>query len=128
MNTLGSSPSPCSCFLRAPLRPQWRPSVSHVHPSAAACTASNRQRGTAYCQHSALTGCPRLQPRSRQRVSRRRQCRGGALVARASLQETLIGLGIFFTPSIVAVIYAYFKGKGNVKDGLSRMLTVRQHT
>ena len=36
-----------------------------------------------------------------------------------------MGLGIFFTPSVVAVVYAYFKGKGNVKDGLSRMLTVR---
>ncbi len=42
---------------------------------------------------------------------------------RCSATSTFVGLGVFFTPSIVAVIYAYFKGKGNVKDGLSRMLT-----
>ena len=40
-----------------------------------------------------------------------------------SATSTAIGVGIFFTPSIVAVIYAYFKGKGNIKDGLSRLLT-----
>lgn len=34
-----------------------------------------------------------------------------------------LGVALFFAPSIIAVIYAYFKGKGNVKDGLSRMLT-----
>ena len=42
---------------------------------------------------------------------------------RCSATSTFVGLGAFLTPSIVAVIYAYFKGKGNVKDGLSRMLT-----
>lgn len=42
---------------------------------------------------------------------------------RCSATSTAVGLGIFFTPSVVAVIYAYFKGKGNVKDGLSRLLT-----
>lgn len=40
-----------------------------------------------------------------------------------SLQDTAIGLGIFFTPSVLATIYAYFKGKGNLTDGFSRMLT-----
>ena len=44
-------------------------------------------------------------------------------VVTCSATSTAIGAGIFFTPSIVAVIYAYFKGKGNVKDGLSRLLT-----
>lgn len=34
-----------------------------------------------------------------------------------------LGVALFFAPSVIAVIYAYFKGKGNVKDGLSRMLT-----
>ena len=42
---------------------------------------------------------------------------------KCSATSTFVGLGVFFTPSIVAVIYAYFKGKGNVKDGLSRLLT-----
>jgi hypothetical protein len=43
--------------------------------------------------------------------------------ARAIEASQALGVALFFTPSIVAVIYAYFKGKGNVKDGLSRMLT-----
>lgn len=42
---------------------------------------------------------------------------------KCSATSTAVGLGIFFTPSIIAIIYAYFKGKGNVKDGLSRLLT-----
>jgi hypothetical protein len=32
-------------------------------------------------------------------------------------------VGLFFTPGMLAVVYAYFKGKGNVRDGLSRLLT-----
>nr|AGK38421.1 CYP97B1 [Parachlorella kessleri] len=35
----------------------------------------------------------------------------------------LIGLGLFFTPGLATLGYAYFKGKGNLKDGLSRVLT-----
>jgi hypothetical protein len=34
-----------------------------------------------------------------------------------------VGLGIFFTPSILATFYAYYKGKGNLSDGFSRLLT-----
>lgn len=34
-----------------------------------------------------------------------------------------LGVALFFTPGLLAVVYAFFKGKGNVKDGLSRMLT-----
>jgi hypothetical protein len=34
-----------------------------------------------------------------------------------------LGVALFFAPSVIAVIYAYFKGKGNISDGLSRMLT-----
>ena len=50
-----------------------------------------------------------------------RRARG--LVCTASFSDTLVGVGLFFTPSILAVVYAFFKGKGNVKDGLSKMLT-----
>jgi hypothetical protein len=32
-------------------------------------------------------------------------------------------VGLFFTPSLLALAYATVKGKGNTKDGLSRMLT-----
>jgi hypothetical protein len=35
----------------------------------------------------------------------------------------LIGLGLFFTPGLAALGYAYYKGRGNLKDGLSRLLT-----
>lgn len=35
----------------------------------------------------------------------------------------LLGAALFFTPGIAALVYAYFKGKGNIKDGLSRLLT-----
>jgi cytochrome P450 family 97 subfamily B polypeptide 3 len=36
---------------------------------------------------------------------------------------SLVGLGLFLTPGASALVYAYFKGKGNMKDGLSRLLT-----
>jgi hypothetical protein len=45
------------------------------------------------------------------------------LVCNASLSETLVGVGLFFTPGMLAVVYAYFKGRGNIKDGLSKLLT-----
>ena len=32
-------------------------------------------------------------------------------------------VGLFFAPGLAIVTYAYFKGKGNLKDGLSRLLT-----
>ena len=124
VNSSGSLSGHCSSSFRNPPRPQWRLPVSHVQRSCGNCQPSSSQPGTARSAAAAAPLCPLLQPRSQQRVGRRRHCRGGALVARASLRDTLVGLGIFFTPSIVAVIYAYFKGKGNVKDGLSRMLTV----
>ena len=57
---------------------------------------------------------------------RQQRCRG-VLSTTASLQNTLVGLGVFFTPTVIALIYATIKGKGNTKDGLSRMLTVRKY-
>lgn len=35
----------------------------------------------------------------------------------------VIGTGLFFTPGALILTYAFFKGKGNVTDGLSRILT-----
>ena len=128
VTSFGSLAGHCGCTFGAAPRPQWRSLLSHVQRSCASCHLSSSRRGTARSAAAEPSWCPRRQPHSltsQHRVGRRRQCRGSALVARASLQDTLVGLGIFFTPSIVAVIYAYFKGKGNVKDGLSRMLTVR---
>lgn len=50
--------------------------------------------------------------------------RRGPAPARAFLStEQLVGLAIFFSPSVAALIYAFIKGKGNLTDGLSRLLT-----
>ncbi len=120
---------PCTCSLSAPPRRQWRQPISRGQPHGSSHDlCSTRQRG-AECSSATISAWPQQsQLFGRRPVARRRGRRGAALVTRAGLQETLVGLGIFFTPSIVAVIYAYFKGKGNVKDGLSRMLTVRHNT
>ena len=52
-----------------------------------------------------------------------RTCNARRLVCKASLSDTLIGVGLFFTPGMLAVLYAFVTGKGNIKDGLSKMLT-----
>jgi len=39
------------------------------------------------------------------------------------IPEQAAGVALFFTPGLCALVYAYFKGKGNIKDGLSRLLT-----
>lgn len=50
--------------------------------------------------------------------------RARGLAARAMLStEQLVGLAIFFSPSVAALIYAYVRGKGNLRDGLSHLLT-----
>jgi len=46
-----------------------------------------------------------------------------SLAAASSLSSTLLGLGLFFTPGLLILGYATVKGKGNLKDGLSRLLT-----
>ena len=62
-------------------------------------------------------------PCSRQLGRRGGRRQRGDTVVTCSLKDTAIGLGIFFTPSVLATVYAYFKGKGNLSDGFSRMLT-----
>ena len=75
------------------------------------------------------SGCDELLPKSAKDQStlcqghNRQLRRARRLVCTASFSDTLVGVGLFFTPSILAVVYAFFKGKGNVKDGLSKMLT-----
>ncbi|GIL44064.1 hypothetical protein Vafri_1625 [Volvox africanus] len=34
-----------------------------------------------------------------------------------------VAVGLFFAPGLAALVYAYFRGKGNLTDGLSRLLT-----
>lgn len=106
---------------------------SQVHLSLRACACTTIRRSPLLSKpvdaSSSLGLKPSLQssqtvsapfsayiPRSSSRRARKH-------TTRCSATSTAVGLGIFFTPSIVAVIYAYFKGKGNVKDGLSRLLT-----
>ena len=36
----------------------------------------------------------------------------------------LVGWGLFFSPTIAGVLYAYIKGKGNMADGFSRLVTL----
>ena len=45
--------------------------------------------------------------------------RSKSVQCQASLSD-LIPVALFFTPGLCALVYAYFKGKGNLKDGLSR--------
>lgn len=40
-----------------------------------------------------------------------------------SAASQLTGWGLFFTPGLLAVAYSFWKGKGNFKDGFSRLLT-----
>nr|APW83734.1 cytochrome P450 carotenoid hydroxylase 97B [Dunaliella salina]APW83738.1 cytochrome P450 carotenoid hydroxylase 97B [Dunaliella salina] len=44
-------------------------------------------------------------------------------VAASASPTDLIGLGLFFAPGLAAVAYALYLGKGNLNDGLSRLLT-----
>jgi hypothetical protein len=51
-----------------------------------------------------------------------RRKRAATLTTSATLSD-LIPIAAFLTPGISTLVYAYFKGKGNLKDGLSRLLT-----
>eukprot|EP00879_Flechtneria_rotunda_P025817 GHRR01027464.1.p1 GENE.GHRR01027464.1~~GHRR01027464.1.p1 ORF type:complete len:328 (+),score=64.04 GHRR01027464.1:93-1076(+) len=87
-------------------------------PSARLC--HNTHLRTVTQQHSLVAparhiGTPNL---LQIQTQHRRHVRAQALEASQGL-----GVALFFAPSIIAVIYAYFRGKGNVTDGLSRMLT-----
>ena len=57
-------------------------------------------------------------PRARHDAGRR-ACRREA---RCSAASTLTQVGLFFTPGLAGLAYAYFKGKGNLPDGLSKLL------
>lgn len=46
-----------------------------------------------------------------------------SLAASSSGINPLLGLALFFTPGLLILAYATVKGKGNTKDGLSRLLT-----
>lgn len=58
-----------------------------------------------------------LQPCRRPRQAAKR------LIARASLASTLLPVGLFLTPGLLILATGFVKGKGNLSDGLSRLLT-----
>jgi hypothetical protein len=35
----------------------------------------------------------------------------------------VVGWGLFLTPGMLGLVYSFWRGKGNVKDGFSRLLT-----
>jgi hypothetical protein len=41
----------------------------------------------------------------------------------AAVPPELLGVAAFFAPGAAILAYAFYKGKGNLKDGLSRVLT-----
>ena len=51
-------------------------------------------------------------------------CRAGRRqVTVCSTASQLAGWGLFFSPGLLAVAYSFWRGKGNAKDGFSRLLT-----
>lgn len=40
-----------------------------------------------------------------------------------AVPSELVALGLFFTPGIAATIYALIRGRGNIGDGFSHLLT-----
>lgn len=45
-------------------------------------------------------------------------------IAAHALSPEALGVGLFFTPGILALVYSAVQGKGNVKDGFSHLVTV----
>lgn len=71
-----------------------------------------------------LPPLPPLPSRRRLQAAQPSRGRRGAVATRAMLStEQLVGLAIFFSPSVAALGYAYWRGKGNLQDGLSHLLT-----
>lgn len=49
--------------------------------------------------------------------------RSPKVVTQAFTGAEAAGIALFFAPGLAALAYAYIKGKGNLTDGLSRLLT-----
>jgi len=97
-----------------------RPAVATgaFRPTAAAVLRSSSSR----CASPLAPAGPSSSPHrhfSQQTPARRSR----DVTVRAIEPSQALGLALFFTPGLLGLVYAYFKGKGNVKDGLSRMLT-----
>lgn len=54
---------------------------------------------------------------------RRRVRRRAALAPAAALSPDALGWALFFTPGAAALGYSLVKGKGNLRDGFSHLIT-----
>jgi hypothetical protein len=68
-------------------------------------------------------GCALAAPCRGGRREGGRGARRGSVCVAAALQGQLLGAALFFTPGALALAYAFVKGRGNLRDGLSRLLT-----
>lgn len=102
----------CCCTRR--LAPQSRSPAKALQQISAQGQSKSRRADS----HLTFGGCGQLlqQRRRPHRAAKR-------LVARASLASTLVPVGLFLTPGLLIVATGFVKGKGNLSDGLSRLLT-----
>ncbi len=101
--------------------PRATPSQRSSRPVASLFAQSHGSSSFSFARRQQPFASPSIGTTASRRGGLRRR-RGDACTT-CSLQDTAVGLGIFFTPSILATIYAFYRGKGNVKDGYSRLLT-----
>ena len=106
-------------FLRA-VTPRFGSWDIHSGGVILAMQTQQLQQQTVHCMHlrTCWHAAPDSSPWSRTgrvshpRTQRPRRCRRASrAVVRAGLAETLTGVGLFFTPSLLALVYAYFKVK-----------------
>jgi cytochrome P450 family 97 subfamily B polypeptide 3 len=50
--------------------------------------------------------------------------RSRAAVVSKGVSAEALGWGLFFTPGLAALVYSAIRGKGNVKDGFSHLITI----
>ena len=102
---------------RQRLAPFTSQHVSQVHrqPGRSPCPIHK-------CSLHPSFGGSKYSSSSVQRAGNRRKHRARGDVS-CSVSGQVIGWGLFFTPGLLAVTYAFVRGKGNVRDGLSRLLT-----
>lgn len=119
LHCLGSAQT-CSIRRQTPAR------QAAARPTAAAAAAGARGFLASSTPHgSSRPFTPPALPTTTISSNRRnRPAPARDVSARALLEPSqALGVALFFTPGLLGLVYAFFKGKGNVRDGLSRMLT-----
>ncbi|KAG2495589.1 hypothetical protein HYH03_006189 [Edaphochlamys debaryana] len=103
----GQTQRPCVAPLRG-LRPLAR-SASPLQPSTSSLSSSSPLARAPSSASPLRPGQPS------------RNARIGSRVVPQGIDPLAVGL--FFAPGLAALVYAYFRGKGNMTDGLSHLLT-----